>query len=46
VEEMLAQVERVIGEATQLTPGQEVVLIAGFPIGAMRAANFLMVHDL
>ena len=46
VEEMLDQVKHVISEATELQPGQEVVLIAGFPIGAMRSANFLLLHEV
>lgn len=46
VEDMLDQVERVIAEFTELQPGQEVVLIAGFPIGAMRSANFLLLHEI
>lgn len=46
VENMLDQVKHVISEATELQPGQEVVLIAGFPIGAMRSANFLLLHTI
>ncbi len=46
VEEMLDQVKLVIAEATELQPGQEVVLIAGFPIGAMRSANFLLLQEI
>jgi pyruvate kinase len=46
VEDMLAQVKKVISEATELRPGQEVVLIAGFPIGALRSANFLLLHEI
>lgn len=46
VEDMLDQVKKVINEATKLQPGQEVVLIAGFPIGAMRSANFLLLHTI
>ena len=46
VEDMLDQVKHLISEATELQPGQEVVLIAGFPIGAMRSANFLLLHEI
>ncbi len=46
VEDMLDQAKRVISEATELQPGQEVVLIAGFPIGAMGSANFLLLHEV
>jgi pyruvate kinase len=46
VEEMLEQVENIINESTKLEPGQEVVLVAGFPIGEMRPANFLLLHEV
>ena len=46
VEDMLDRVKHVITQSTQLQPGQEVVLIAGFPIGAMRSANFLLLHEI
>jgi pyruvate kinase len=46
VEDMLDQVKRVIAESTKLRAGQEVVLIAGFPIGALRSANFLLLHEI
>jgi pyruvate kinase len=46
VEVMLAHVEAAIISATELQPGQEVVLIAGFPIGAMRTANFALLHEI
>jgi pyruvate kinase len=46
VEVMLTHVEAAIIASTQLSPGQEVVLIAGFPIGAMRSANFALLHTI
>ncbi len=46
VEEMLTHVEAAIIKSTQLQSGQEVVLIAGFPIGAMRPANFALLHTI
>jgi pyruvate kinase len=46
VEDMLEQVRKSITTSTELQPGQEVVLIAGFPIGAMRSANFLLLHEI
>jgi pyruvate kinase len=46
VEVMLTHVEAAIISATNLKPGQEVVLIAGFPIGAMRPANFALLHTI
>ena len=46
VEVMLTHVEAAIISATDLKPGQEVVLLAGFPIGAMRSANFALLHTI
>jgi pyruvate kinase len=46
VEVMLAHVEAAIISATELKPGHEVVLIAGFPIGSMRPANFALLHTI
>ena len=46
VEVMLTHVEAAIISSTRLKPGQEVVLIAGFPIGAMRSANFALLHTI
>lgn len=46
VEVMLTHVEAAIIASTHLKPGQEVVLIAGFPIGAMRSANFALLHTI
>ncbi len=46
VEVMLTHVEAAIISSTSLQPGQEVVLIAGFPIGAMRSANFALLHTI
>lgn len=46
VEVMLTHVEAAIIASDHLKPGQEVVLIAGFPIGAMRSANFALLHTI
>ena len=46
VEVMLTHVEAAIISATDLKPGHEVVLLAGFPIGAMRPANFALLHTI
>jgi pyruvate kinase len=46
IEEMLDEVKKAISASTKLQPGQEVVLIAGFPIGAMRSANFLLLQEI
>jgi pyruvate kinase len=46
VEVMLTHVEAAIISSTGLKPGQEVVLIAGFPIGRMGPANFALLHTI
>jgi pyruvate kinase len=46
VEIMLSHVEAAIIASTPLQPGQEVVLIAGFPIGKMGPANFALLHTI
>lgn len=46
VEAMLLEVEKVLEQATPLEQGQEVVLIAGFPVGARRPANFALLHRI
>ncbi len=46
VEDMLAFVEAAIIAETTISAGQEVVLIAGFPIGARGPANFALLHTL
>jgi len=45
-EAMLDYVEQAIRATGSLHSGQEVVLVAGFPIGAMKAANFVLLHTL
>ena len=46
VEEMLAHVEAAMIAETAIQPGQEVVLLAGFPIGAHGPANFALLHTI
>ncbi len=46
VEEMLAHVEAAMIAETGIRPGQEVVLIAGFPIGEHGPANFALLHTI
>jgi pyruvate kinase len=46
VEMMLKHVEAAIISRTNITPGQEVVLIAGFPVGASKPANFALLHKI
>jgi pyruvate kinase len=46
VERMLEHVEAAIISASPIQPGQEVVLIAGFPIGERLPANFALLHTI
>ncbi|MBC8496843.1 MAG: pyruvate kinase [Chloroflexi bacterium] len=46
VEDMLAHVEAAMIAETSIHPGQEVVLIAGFPIGTRGPANFALLHTI
>lgn len=46
VEAMLKHVEAAIIEETPIQPGQQVVLICGFPVGAMRSANLALIHTV
>ena len=46
VEIMLKHIELALKASGQVKAGQQVVLVAGFPVGAMRPPNFLLVHTL
>lgn len=46
VESMLAHVEAAAVASFVLAPGQQIVLISGFPVGAMRQPNFALLHTL
>ncbi len=46
VEIMLKHIELALKASGQVKGGQQVVLVAGFPVGAMRPPNFLLVHTL
>ncbi|MBU2610211.1 MAG: pyruvate kinase, partial [Chloroflexi bacterium] len=46
LEEMLAHVETALRASGSLQPGQQVVLISGFPVGAMRPPNMALLHTL
>jgi pyruvate kinase len=46
MEEMLAIVESAIISSTTLQPGQQIVLISGFPVGSFRAPNFAFLHTV
>lgn len=46
VETMLAHVETAMLASSDLTPGQQVVLISGFPVGMMREPNFALLYTI
>ncbi len=46
LEEMLAHVETALRVSGSIQPGQQVVLISGFPVGAMRPPNMALLHTL
>jgi pyruvate kinase len=46
LETMLHAVEEAIVTATPLVPGQQVVLISGFPVGSMRPPNIALLHTI
>jgi pyruvate kinase len=46
VETMLAHVETAIMASSNLRPGQQVVMISGFPVGAMREPNFALLYTI
>jgi pyruvate kinase len=45
LEEMVQSVDRVLGKSN-LKPGQQVILISGFPIEANRPPNLALLHTL
>ncbi len=46
VEQMLKHVEAAMMAATPIQPGERVVILSGFPIGAMRPPNFALLHTV
>lgn len=46
VEAMLAHVDTAILASSNLKPGEQVVLISGFPVGAMREPNFALLYTV
>lgn len=46
IEEMLNHVDTEVIEGTQVKPGQEIVLIAGFPIDKMVPPNMALLHTV
>jgi len=46
VESMLSHIEAALIANTELISGQQVVVIAGLPVGAMRPPNFTLLHTI
>jgi pyruvate kinase len=46
IEEMLAAVEKNMLASTPIQPGQQVVLICGFPVHAVRPTNMALLHTV
>ena len=46
IEEMIAHVDRAVIEGTPVEAGQEIVLIAGFPIHKMVPPNLALLHTV
>ncbi|MBI3159876.1 MAG: pyruvate kinase [Chloroflexi bacterium] len=46
IEEMLAHVDSAMVAYTPIKPGQQVVVISGFPVGTMRLPNFALLYTV
>jgi pyruvate kinase len=46
VESMLAHVDTAIMASSNLASGQQIVVIAGFPVGMMRDPNFALLYTI
>ena len=46
LETMIKHVETAISTATKLEKGQKVVLISGFPVGALKQPNLALLYTL
>lgn len=46
IEEMLTEVERTMIASTPVRPGQQVVLICGYPVDAIRPTNLALLHTV
>jgi pyruvate kinase len=46
IETMLAHVESAIVATSDLAPGQQIVMITGFPVGASREPNFALLYTI
>jgi pyruvate kinase len=46
VESLVTHVEAALISSTQIQPGQQVVILSGLPVGAMRQPNFALLHTI
>jgi len=46
VEDMIHHVETAMLENQTVQPGQQVVLVCGFPVGALRSPNMALLHTV
>ena len=46
LEEMLGQIDAALMRTDMVKPGQQVVLVCGFPVGAMRPPNMALLHTV
>jgi hypothetical protein len=46
IEEMLQVVEEAMMSSTPIQPGQQVVLICGYPVDAVRPTNLALLHTV
>ncbi len=46
LEEMIEHVDQALAETGAVQPGQQVVLVCGFPVGAMRTPNMALLHTV
>jgi pyruvate kinase len=46
IEDMLTAVETVMTTSTDLAPGQQVVLVCGFPLPAVKPSNLALLHTI
>ena len=46
LEEMIRHVEKALLKFANIQPGQKVIMISGFPIGAMRPTNLALLHTI
>jgi pyruvate kinase len=46
VESMVTHVEASLISSTSIQPGEQVVMISGLPVGAMRRPNFALLHTI